>query len=322
MLAVTSIVLASLAGLPGGDDPPTLEIRIKSGVLARGNDVTIGELADITPVGAEALAIGQIPFGPAPIPGYARAVTRTEILQRLAAAGQRPDRFQFKGAAEALVQAVTVDIAADRLVEEATVVLQAVLHQQGGDVEFEVDNRVRSVQAPPGRISQDLRPRLRGAAAQGSMAVVDVDIVVDGQVNKTVPVTYRLTRYHQVLKVLGSVRAGTPLGPENLALSREKVAQTTGLYLTSFEQVAGAIARRDLQGGRLLMLGDLGAPALIRRGEFVTVVLTRGRVKVTARAIANHDAAINEPVTVTNPESRAQITGIAAAPGTVVVASR
>lgn len=342
MITLTTVVLALCTGLqqPQNGDPTrrtgnvraaeaaheaiatTFEVRLKTGALARGNDVLIGELADVTPIGDEALAIGNLAFGPAPIPGYARAITRTEILQKLAAAGYRADQFVFRGATEALVQAVTIDIPANRLVEEATVVLQAVLALEGGDVEFDVDTRVRNVQAAPGRRSQEFRARVRGGATHPTSAVVDVQVMVDGEVHKTVPVTFRLTRYRNVLKTIGSIRAGTPLGPENVTVSREPAAQASGLLVTDFEQIAGGIARRDLASGRLLTLADVGAPALIRRGDVVTVVLTRGRIKVTARAFANHDAARDEPITVTNPDSGTVIRGVAAAPGTVVVPTR
>jgi hypothetical protein len=48
-------------------------------------------------------------------------------------------------------------------------------------------------------------------------------------------------------------------------------------------------------------------------------VLTKGRVKVTARAIANHDAPLGGRVLLTNPTTRATLTGVVQGPGLVVV---
>jgi flagella basal body P-ring formation protein FlgA len=316
--AIASALLAAAAAF-APPDPPAFEVTLKTNVLARGLEVTIGDLADVAPAGADSLAIGSLRFGPAPVPGFTRTVTRTELLQALVAAGHAADSFRLKGATETVVQAVTVDVTPDELTEAASTVLQAVLAQEGGDVEWEVAARVRNVLAPAGRKTRELRARVRGAATHPSSAVVDVEVLVDGEPARTVPVQFKLTRFHAVLKTRGTVREGTPLGPDNLELAREKVAQASGLFLASFEQVAGLVARRNLQAGRMLMLADVGAPALIRQGELVTVVLTRGRVKVTARAVANHDAALGERITLTNPRTRAQIDGLVAAPGTVVV---
>ncbi|MGE3173677.1 MAG: flagellar basal body P-ring formation chaperone FlgA [Planctomycetota bacterium] len=325
-----ALTLALLAALPQAPQrqpqpqppQPAYEIALKTNALARGMQVSIGELADISPTDADALTIGSVVFGPAPVAGFARTVTRTDVLRSLVAAGYGAGTFRFRGASETLVQSVTVPVSPASLVDAATTVLQAVLAQEGGDVELEPQGVVRNLQVQPGHRSQELRARVRGAETQPGSAVVDVDVLVDGEVAKTVPVQFKLTRFQQVLKVAATVRAGAPLGPENVAVTRERLSQSTGLFLTSFDQIAGMIARRNLQPNQLLTLGDVGQPAIIRRGEVVTVIVTRGRVKVTATAVANHDAGRGEPVTCTNPRTRAQVTGIAEASGTVVVPTK
>lgn len=323
---MTSLLLlltlaAAVSGL-GGDPPPppAIEIVLKNAAMVRGAEVRIADLADVLPVGATALQIGEMVFARAPVPGHTRTVTRTEVLQALVAGGQPANRFVFKGPTDVTVQGLTVDLPAQEIADAATAVLLSVLAADGNpDVETEIVTRLRHLPAPPGRHSQELQARVRDGKAGAASAIVDVAVLVDGEVWKTLPVQFRLTRYHRVLKTVGAVRAGTPLGPDNLAVSREKATETTGYYVHSLDEVAGMIARRNLQHGQLLTLGDMALPALIRRGEVVTVVMTRGRIRVTVKAVANHDAARGEVVTLTNLQSRAQLTGVAAAPGTVVV---
>ena len=110
-----------------------------------------------------------------------------------------------------------------------------------------------------------------------------------------------------------------PIGPEYFTLSRERLDQTNGLYLTSMEQVVGKVARRNLQPNQLLMLSDVAEPALIRRGDLVTLIITKGRVKIETQAIANNDAVRGERVNVISTGTRASLTGIAEASGTVVI---
>jgi flagella basal body P-ring formation protein FlgA len=318
-LITLSLCVASLCD--GGDRPggEPIELRMKATATARGLDVKVGELCDVSPPTRDALAVADITFGPAPVLGYARTISRAELLQALVAAGHDAGAFKIEGAQEITVQSIVTEVPVAEIVDAATAALQAVLAAEGGDVEFELATRVRQVQAQPGRRSQELKARLRNHATGPVSAVVDVEVLVDGQRCKLVPVQFKLVRFQQVLRTEGTIRAGTPLGPDNLTVAREPLAQATGLFLSSLEQVQGLIARRNLQGNARLTLGDVGPPALIRRGEIVTVVSTRGRVKVTAKAIANHDAALGETVSLTNQESRAQVTGTAAAPGTVVI---
>jgi hypothetical protein len=166
MHAVNILVLAlgaaaAAAQAPEGDAAP-FDVELRTSVLVRGVDVTIGELADITPASTDSLAVSAVRFGPAPVPGFARTVTRTEVLQSLVAAGYAAGSFRFRGAADALMQAVTVPVSPAELIDSASTVLKAVLASEGGDVEWEAAGSVRNVLAPPGRHSRDLRARVRG----------------------------------------------------------------------------------------------------------------------------------------------------------------
>jgi flagella basal body P-ring formation protein FlgA len=306
---------------PPAPNDPVIELQLRPAVQVRGLTVTVGDLCDAMPAGRRALAIGEVRFGPAPVIGHARTITRTELLQALAAAGHDPALFRMRGANEVTVQTQAIEVPAQDVADCATAALQAVLAIEGGDVEFELATQKRVLQAPPGRRSQELRARVKDGRTGPTFAAVEVDVLVDGERWRTVPVMFKLNRFQQVLEVTQALRAGTPLGPENVAATRERSSQTAGLYLTSFEQIAGMVSRRNLQPGQLLTLADVAAPALIRSGETCTVVLTRGNVKVTARAVANHDAPLGARITLTNIQSRAQLTGTVAAPGTVVVDS-
>jgi flagella basal body P-ring formation protein FlgA len=110
-----------------------------------------------------------------------------------------------------------------------------------------------------------------------------------------------------------------PLGPESVVVSREALDQASGLWLDRMEQVEGMLAARNLPAGSRITLGDIAPPAIVRKGDVVTVVLTKGRVKVTTRAIANQDAPLGGRVLLTNPSTRSTLTGVVQAPGLVVV---
>lgn len=317
-----TIALATAVFVVGGGDEkdkPKIELRLRPAVSVRGLDVTLADLCEISPLGPDAVAIGQIVFGPAPTNGYARTLQRAEIVQSLAAAGRDIATIKFEGATEIVVQGVVVDVDGAEILAAATGALQALLAVEGGDVEFDAPARLRQVQAPPGRRSQELSARVRGNKTNPESAIVDVDVLVDGASHKKVPVQFKLQRYRPVLKTIGTIRAGTPLGPDNLVIAREAVTQTSGLFLDAFAQVDGQIAARNLQPQQRVMLGDVAPPALVHKGDVVTVVLTRGRVKVTAKAMANHDAPLAGHITLTNVQTRASLSGVVTGPGLVEV---
>ena len=324
MIKLSTITL-SLAAFFGGEHAHSLEngndieVRIRTGAMVRGTDVTIGELCEITPINRDTLELASIVFAPTPAGGRARKITRTEIVQALVAAGRDVGQISFAGPDEILIQPVRVEVPTTELLESATAALQALLEVEGGDVEFEAPLHMRRVDTPPGRRSRILAARVRGGRTSLSSAVVDVDVVVDGKKSKRIPVQFKLQRFHVLLKTTSVVRSGDKIGPHNLTVTREPLAQATGLYLTRFEDVQSMVASRNLQSGSRITLGDIAPPAIIRKGEIVTVVLTRGRIKVTTKAMANHDAAMAARISLTNMQSRGMLTGVVAAPGLVVI---
>jgi flagella basal body P-ring formation protein FlgA len=311
-------VLAAAIG--GGDDKDkaVTSVKLRPTASIRGLDVTIGELCEL-PGDAAGAALARVRFGPAPGHGFARTVTRADVVQSLAAAGVNLATVKVEGSDETVVQAVHVEISAEELVEAASAALQAHIAVEGGDVEFEAPNKPRVVYAPPGRQSQELSARLRGSRIASNAATVEVDVLVDGTSFRKIPVTFKLQRFQQVLKTVGTLRAGMPLGPDTLTLAREPMDQASTVYLDRMDLVEGLVAARNLQPNQRLTIGDVAQPALVHRGDLVTVVLTRGRVKVTAKALANHDAPLGGRVTLTNIQSRSLLTGIVQGQGLVVV---
>jgi flagellar basal body P-ring formation protein FlgA len=313
-------ILTMIAAFGGEGDPPTKpELRLKPAASIRGLHVTIGDLCEISPLNAETVAISGIRFGPAPNNGYSRAVTRRDVIRALAGAGVQLATVNLTGGNEISVQGLATEIQQQDMLDAATSSLQAQLSTEGGDVEFTAPIRIRRIKAPPGRVSQDIRARVRDTKTGPTSAIVDIEIIVDGEVFKKIPIRYKLQRFHHILKTVGTIRKDTPLGPQNVELVREPMAQSSGLYLQRISQISGMNASRNLRSKQPITLGDMSPPAIIRRGDVVTVVLTRGRVKVTARAIANHDAPLEGRIQLTNMTSRSQLTGQVHGPGLVVV---
>jgi flagellar basal body P-ring formation protein FlgA len=310
--------LALLAAGGGDGDKADFEIVLKATATTRGTQVLLCDLVDVQPAGKDAFAIGQLVFAPAPVPGYARVVTRTEVLQALVLAGQPADRFAFKGPREVVVQSVTTEIPAQDLIDAGAAVMRAAIDQDGGDIDCELLTRVQHVPAPPGRRSLELMPRVRRDLSR-TAATVEVDVMIDGVKWKTLQLQYQLTHYAPVVKAASAIRAGTALGPHNLEVVREKQMSATDFMAHKLEDVSGMVAKRDLRAGQAVAMLDFAPPALIHRGELVAVVLTRGNVKVTIKALAVNDAPQGGLVTVINQTSNTRLQGVAAAPGLVVI---
>ena len=86
---------------------------------------------------------------------------------------------------------------------------------------------------------------------------------------------------------------------------------------TNLIDVVGLETRRTLRAGETLRLQDLRHPVLVARGTTVTMVFEAPGVVLTASGRAMSEGGLGETVTVQNPASFRQISGIVIGPGQV-----
>lgn len=83
--------------------------------------------------------------------------------------------------------------------------------------------------------------------------------------------------------------------------------------------VIGQSARRYLAANRKVMIDDLEAPTIIRKGSLVTIHLDTANLRLTAKARASEDGALNETIQVVNIRSRKTVEAIVRSPSRVVI---
>ena len=86
---------------------------------------------------------------------------------------------------------------------------------------------------------------------------------------------------------------------------------------TSLSDIVGLETRRTLRAGETLRLQDLRHPVLVVKGSTVTMVFEAPGVVLTASGRAMSEGGLGETVTVQNPASFRQISGIVTGPGQV-----
>ena len=130
--------------------------------------------------------------------------------------------------------------------------------------------------------------------------MIDVDLLVDEKVYKTIQVTYRLRHFAYALTTNQVITRDQPLTESNLRLERVEVTPGTNMFVGSFDQVRGLVAKRDIANNKQLRSGDLAKPALIRKNDLVTLIARRGRVQVSTKAVALEDAPLGGRIRVRN----------------------
>ncbi|MGD0866007.1 MAG: flagellar basal body P-ring formation chaperone FlgA [Rhizomicrobium sp.] len=82
-------------------------------------------------------------------------------------------------------------------------------------------------------------------------------------------------------------------------------------------ELDGKEARRFIQAGEAVRIDDVRLPVLVAKGSTVTMTFAEPGITLTSIGRATSEGGMGETVTIVNPVSYRQITGIVTGPGTV-----
>jgi flagella basal body P-ring formation protein FlgA len=90
---------------------------------------------------------------------------------------------------------------------------------------------------------------------------------------------------------------------------------------TSMDSLKGMEARRMLRAGEIVRVDDVRHPIVVTKGAIVTMTFLAPGVTLTASGRAMSEGGVGDTVTIQNPASFRQISGIVTGPGAVRAAS-
>lgn len=112
-----------------------------------------------------------------------------------------------------------------------------------------------------------------------------------------------------------TIRAGTVLAPADLAVVDKIIPGALSLA----ENAIGRETRVVLYAGRPVRGDQLGAPALVKRNDMVTLVFRRGGLAIVTEGRALGRGGQGDGIQVMNLASRSIVSGEITGPGTVSV---
>ena len=164
---------------------------------------------------------------------------------------------------------------------------------------FRIDNPVRD--ANTGRISAVLAVATGGREALSYRLDGFTYTVID------VPVLNR------------RIRRGEVIASGDVIWKKYRKALVGRNVVRDRRTAIGQAARRYLAAGGPFQIDDLEAPKLVRKGALVTIQLVTANLRLTAKARAIEDGAMNDTIRVVNVRSKKTVEAIVRGPTTVVI---
>ena len=110
---------------------------------------------------------------------------------------------------------------------------------------------------------------------------------------------------------------GAVLGDSDLDYQAVDVAAVQPGVVTAMNALDGMQTRRVLRTGEAIRLDDVRHPILVTKGQTVTMIFAAPGITLTATGKAMSEGGLGETVTIQNPVSFRQITGVVTGAGSV-----
>ncbi len=281
----------------------------------RGPKVTLGEVAAIEGVNAEALSAIEVIAAPAP--GSAKPVYASLVESRVRASGFDPRTVAIKGANRVLATTSYSPVSREAIAESLRRHILLEMPWDPRDTEVDVPPPLNDFIAPEGEVQIAWRasPQYRYVGAGAFTG----EILVDGRVHRTLLCRATVEPYVTVATAMSDIPRGRTISPADIELRKVALSTAPQGAVTRIEDLTGMVATKTIFPGQILTTRMVDMPVLVRRRQTVPVELRSGAVHVRGQAIALTDARVGDIVACVNPNSREQFYGVVRPDGVVVV---
>lgn len=262
-------------------------------------------LRDVAALEGSAEALGDVVLGPAPGAGESRTFDGLRLLDTLRRSGLDTARITYSLPPLLRVRRASEDVPPAelrRLVEEH---LARELGPGAGDAVVRAVETHGAVLVPSGGWTATVSTP-PGTALVGRVRL-SVDFRQDDRVVRTAWVTAEVGRYAAVVVATRAVGRGEVLTAGDLTVERQDLAELPRSIVTDPAELVGMAVRQPLLPWAPVRREQVGADALVRRGDAVMIVATQGGLRITAPGEVRQDGARGDSVPVTNRASGKEV---------------
>lgn len=170
-------------------------------------------------------------------------------------------------------------------------------------------------QVPAGKLSCEVHPSDPQILGSRRFTLI---FRVDGQVVKNTALRAELEAIAPVVIAAGELRRGTILAQSDLNLAEMDLASLRNPCADPAELI-GKKLKRSVRLGEALDRQAVELPAVISRGDMVTLTARKGTLVLSATGVAREDGNAGETIVVRNSASQKDVRARVAGPGTVEV---
>ncbi|HHD57492.1 MAG TPA: flagellar basal body P-ring formation protein FlgA [Desulfobulbaceae bacterium] len=277
--------------------------------------VYLGDIASITPKGSEAETLAAERITASPNPGKSRTIKASTIIDMMRynkdAAGiswSGTESIEVTRKGQAITKEQMKGIVAEYIGRHLKNLPDA-------EIRFTSVRTPGDIILPTGKITYTVRPSKPTIIGSSSFNIL---FAVDGRTVKNCTVRGKLEALASVATAAVNVRRGSIITPEQVEMIRQDISKLDAPYF-SMDRVDGLQAKRTIRAGKPLDTMNVAPPPVIKKGEPVEIIASRGPLRISTKGIATMDGRPGDFIRVKNISSSKLVYCKVDAPGVVSV---
>jgi flagella basal body P-ring formation protein FlgA len=184
------------------------------------------------------------------------------------------------------------------------------------DLAHDQNRQYVAVTVVPDQIVNGDRVALHAQAPVGTQTFVNVPVAidVDGKLDRTIYVGYRMQQFVETAVAAHDMVPGTVLSADDLTMAR---VPSQGRPGNGIDVLLGRKLTSSLLKGQPVTIAATTENQIVKAGATVVLIVRDGAVQVTADAIARTSGGLGDQVSVYNPSTNKALSGTVTGPGTV-----
>ena len=290
-------------------------LTLKEEVFVKGPVIHVSEIADID--GMQAVRLGEIQIGVAPMPGDTRGYDAALVSARLRKEGVDLDKIEMRGAKQVQATTLHTEISQQFLADSLRDFILAAMPWDEEETQIDLSAPANNLVLPDGDVEVEWKapPNYRYVGTGAFRG----DVKVDGHSEKTILCRANIVAYAEVVVASRDIPRGRPIGPYDVEFRSEPIDPAKQGLMLAPDEVIGLVARKTIFPGQPLTSRNTQLPIVIRRNQLVSVEIKAGALLARSQAVALMDASVGDFVRCKNIQSKQEIQGVVRRDGVVEV---
>ena len=298
-----------------GSQAFALRVELHEKALVSAPLIYLGDIASITPKGSEAETLAAERITASPNPGKSRTIKASTIIDMM--------RYNKDTAGISWSGTESIEVTRKGQVITKERMKQIVAEFIGRRLQSLPDAEIRftsvrtpgNIILPTGKITYTVRPSKPTIIGSSSFNIL---FAVGGRTVKNCTVRGKLEALAPVATAAVNVRRGSIITPDQVEMIRQDISKLDAPYF-SMDRVVGLQAKRTIRAGKPLDTMNVAPPPVIKKGEPVEIIASRGPLRISTKGIATMDGRPGDFIRVKNISSSKLVYCKVDAPGVVSV---